>query len=156
SYSWTHNGSPISSATNSVLVLNNIQAGDSGTYTVTIHNANGQTSSSATLTATPGLQQLSQTNIVVVRLGDGAQTLSSATGNTIYLDQFHSDGTYVNTIMLPDTLPSALIASGGASEALTESVMTLSQNGMFLNIGGFNVSQPYTGTGGVGFGSGNV
>lgn len=156
SYAWTHNGSPISNATGSALVLNNIQSADSGTYTVTVNNANGGVSSSATLTVTAGLQQLSQANIVVVRVGDGSQPLSSATGNTIYLDQYTPGGTYVNTIMLPDTLPSALIASGSGAEALTESVMTMSQNGTFLNVGGFNVAQPYTGTGGVGYGSGNV
>ncbi|MGZ4972444.1 MAG: beta strand repeat-containing protein [Limisphaerales bacterium] len=153
-YAWTHNGFPIS-ATGSTLALNNIQSIDAGTYMVTINNPNGQATSTATLTVTPGLQQLAQTNVVVVRLGDGAQPLSSATGNTIYLDQYSPNGTYVNTIMLPDTLPSALIAAGGSPDALTESFMTMSHNGSFLNIGGFNVAQPYTGTGSVGFGSGN-
>jgi hypothetical protein len=153
-YAWTKNGSPINTATSSVLALANIQVGDSGTYAVTIHNANGQTSSSATLTVTTGYQQLYPTNIVAVRLGDGAQPLSAATGNTIYLDQFTPGGAYVNTIMLPDSGPGAIIASGGLPEALYESVMTVSQNGAYLNLGGFNVSQPYSGPGTVG--SGNI
>ena len=153
-YLWKKNGSTINGATSSVLALANIQLGDSGTYDVTINNANGQTSSSATLTVMTGYQQLYPTNIVAVRVSDGAQGLSAVTGNTIYLDQYTPSGGYVNTIMLPDTLPSALVASGGAPDALYESVMTLSQNGAFLNIGGFNTSQPYTGPGGVG--SGNV
>lgn len=144
-YVWKKDGQQINTATGSVLALPNIQVGDSGTYDVTIHNANGQTFSSATLTVTPSYQQLYSTNIVAVRVGDGAQSLSAATGNTIYLDQYTPNGAYFNTIMLPDTLPNALVASGGAPDALTESVMTLSQNGAYLNIGGFNVAQPYGG-----------
>ena len=148
-YTWKKNGSPMNGASSSVLALANIQIGDSGTYEVTVHNSNGQIPSSATLTVTAGYQQLYPTNIVAVRLSDGAQGLNANSGNTIYLDQFAPDGTYVNTIMLPDTSPNALVASGGAPEALYESVMTMSQNGGFLNIGGFNVPQPYSGPGGV-------
>jgi hypothetical protein len=153
-YTWTKNGSPISSASGSVLPFNNLQVGDSGTYKVVINNANGQASSTAALTVTPGYQQLYPTNIVAVRVGDGAQPLSSVAGNTLYFDQFAPDGTYVNTIMLPDTMPNALIAEGG-SDALTQNVLTRSQNGGFLNIGGYNVAQPYVGAVGVG-NNGNI
>ena len=43
----------------------------------------------ATLTVINGtVLPLSSTNLVVARVGDGAQTLSGATGNTLYLDQY--------------------------------------------------------------------
>ena len=45
---------------------------------------------------------LSPTNLVVARVGDGAQTLSGATGNTLYLDQYTPAGSYVNSIQVPD------------------------------------------------------
>jgi hypothetical protein len=152
-YVWRKNGSVISSATGSALVLSNLQVGDSGTYDVTINNANGQVFSSATLGVTPSYLQLYPTNIVAMRIGDSAQALSGATGNTIYLDQFAPNGAYLNTVMIPDSTSAALIASGGLPEALYEGVMTRSQNGAYLNFPGFNVAQPYTGPGGVGAGN---
>jgi hypothetical protein len=121
---------------------------------VIVSNSFGMASSSASLTVTTGLQALSSSNLVVSRVGDGAQPLSSFSGNTVYLDQLTTNGAYANTIMIPDTLPGALVAAGGPTDGIYESVLTLSQNSAFLNIGGYNVAQPYTGTNsGVSYGN---
>jgi len=55
SYRWTFNGSPIPGATNAVLTVTNVLAGNAGLYAVTVSNLNGSiTSSNAVLTVAPG------------------------------------------------------------------------------------------------------
>ena len=50
-YQWSRNGTPLSGATNSILVLGNVQAANTGNYTVTISNSGGAvTSNPAALT----------------------------------------------------------------------------------------------------------
>jgi hypothetical protein len=46
-YQWNFNGTPLQDATNSVLVVANVQAANSGLYTVTASNSSGQTTSKA-------------------------------------------------------------------------------------------------------------
>ncbi len=46
SYQWQLNGSPITSATNALLAINNVQPGDQGNYTVIVSNALGTAVSS--------------------------------------------------------------------------------------------------------------
>jgi hypothetical protein len=153
-YQWSFNGTNLPGATNSVLVLDNIQTTNSGTYRVGVTNIFGGLAASATLTVTTSSQNLAATNLVVARVGDGSQALSSFNGNTLYLDQLTAAGTYVNTIQIPDTLPNALIVSGGSSDGIYEGVLNLSQNKSYLNVGGFNVAYPYNGNGaGVGYGA---
>ena len=43
---WLHNGAPISQATNSSLALNNLQAGDAGSYSLAVNNNFGSVTSS--------------------------------------------------------------------------------------------------------------
>ena len=122
---WNLNGNPIVGATNSALVLTNLQAASAGTYSVTLQNLSTPAKTyAATLTViTNGLLSLASTNIIVARIGDGAQVLSGATGNTLYLDQYTPNGTYVSTLQIPDEAAGAPYgtgssASGGTSPAL--------------------------------------
>jgi hypothetical protein len=60
-----------------------------------------------------GQSRLYDTNLIVVRVGDGTQTLSSS-GNSVFLDQFTTNGAYVSTLALPDTGTSAVVLSGNS------------------------------------------
>jgi hypothetical protein len=159
SYQWEFDGSPLPGATNSSLVITNVQVGTNGTYSVLISNtiANGAiagTTASGTLTVTPTLITLPTANLIVARVGDGAQTLNVSQGNTLYLDQFSTTGSYVATTMVPDSGPSALVVAGGTPDGLYESVLTTSSNDLYLNFAGFNLSIPNTS--GNDLGSGTV
>jgi hypothetical protein len=130
------------------LVLSNLQTTDSGTYTLIVSNAAGYVSASSVVTVTGKYLALSSANLVVTRVGEGSQTLSGATGNTLYLDQFTTNGSYVSTIMVPDSGPNAIIVAGAAvptgNEGAQEAYLTLSSNQEYLNFGGFYYSYPYT------------
>lgn len=144
SYQWQFDGTNIAGATNSSLALTNIQTGNAGTYTVMAAGLSGTVSNSATLSVATGRLHLSPANLVVLRVGDGAQTLSSSTGNTMYLDQIATNGAYVSTIMVPNSGPPALVVPG-TGDGIYEGVLNLSENGQFLNFAGYNVSYPYAG-----------
>ncbi|HEY3913429.1 MAG TPA: immunoglobulin domain-containing protein, partial [Verrucomicrobiae bacterium] len=146
SYQWESNGVTISGATTSAYSLSNIVAADSATYSVVYTNLFGGGTNSATLVVTSGLQPLSSNNLVVARVGDGVEPLSSATGNTVYLDQFTPTGVYSNTIMIPDNSAAGnLIIPGGPIEASQGSVLNLSYNNSnFLNFAGFATQYPAT------------
>jgi hypothetical protein len=82
----------------------------------------------------PAQTTLFPSNLVVLRVGQGAQTLTNS-GNTLFLDQFTSNGSYVSTMALPDSGPSALLISGVAT---SEGYMTLSGDGRLLAVAGYN------------------
>jgi hypothetical protein len=103
--------------------------------------------------------------LVVARVGDGAQPLSGATGNTLYLDQYTPAGSYVNTIQVPDegtgqayrtggsfsdSMPfgsPALIFQGAGSDAAYEAMLTLSGvNQQYLCFAGYCLAYPYSGS----------
>src|ERR1039458_582374 len=166
-FQWKFNGNPIFGETSSALVLTNIQTGSNGTYSVTVQNlaTSPALSASATLTViNSAILPLSSTNLVVARVGDGAQPLSGATGNTLYLDQYTPAGNYVNTIQVPDegtgqayrtggsfsdSMPfgsPALIFQGAGSDAAYEAMLTLSGvNQQYLCFAGYCLAYPYSG-----------
>jgi hypothetical protein len=137
----------------SAVVLSNLVVADSGTYTILASNAAGIVSSSpstSVVTVVPtGQISLATSNLIVSRVGDGLQPLSGATGNTLYLDQLTTNGSYLNTVMVPDSGPSALVVAGGAiatgNEGAQEAYITVSSNQQYLNFGGFCYSYPYLG-----------
>ena len=167
-FQWKYNSNPISGETSSALVLTNIQTGSNGTYSVTVQNlaTSPALSASATLTViNSAILPLSSTNLVVARVGDGAQPLSGATGNTLYLDQYTPAGNYVNTIQVPDegtgqayrtggsfsdSMPfgsPALIFQGAGSDAAYEAMLTLSGvNQQYLCFAGYCLAYPYSGS----------
>src|SRR5882724_11785615 len=93
------------------------------------------------LTATTQAQ-FNSGNLVVLRLGDGAQTLGN-TGNTIFLDQFTTSGSVVNSMQIPDTLPNGLFVTGNAT---SEGQLSRSADGRYLSFGGYNTNRPTAGS----------
>jgi hypothetical protein len=152
-WQWQLNGTNISGQASSSLSLTNIQLTNAGTYSVLATLSSGPTNATATLTVSSGFLPLASTNLVVARLGDGLQSLNTTTGNTVYLDQIATNGNYLSTIMVPDSGSSALIAEGSGSPGLDGSVLTLSSNGQYLNLAGYNQALP---NGGVTFTGENV
>ena len=164
-YQWYQNNVAIAGATNAALELTNIQSGNAGNYYVATTNIYGSSNSiTATLTVTSALQVLSSNNLVVARVGDGSQALSSATGNTIYLDQYATNGAYVSSIQIPDqgaglpygygpgtnvsesvNLPpgsSPIIVAGAGSDAPYEALLTLSADNSAINFAGYVQAYP--------------
>ena len=76
-------------------------------------------------------------NIVVERLGDGIESLSG-NGNTMFMDEFVTNGSPVQSIKIDDSSSSALIDSGTAK---SDGGMTLSADGRFLCFPGYNIAQ---------------
>lgn len=145
SYQWLLNGAPISGANLSSYALANVQTNDAGIFSVVISNSvNAVTSAPVALTVLTTPLRLYQTNIVVIRVGDGAQTLT-LNGNSIALDQFTSSGSYVNTVNIPDSGSSPIIAIGlnASGSSLTGTCLTRSADQRLLVIGGYNTSLGY-------------
>jgi hypothetical protein len=165
-FQWLFNGNPITGATSSALVLTNIQTGSNGTYSVTVQNlVSAPQTLSATLTViNSSVLTLSPANLVVARVGDGAQALSANTGNTIYLDQYTAAGSYVNSIQVPDegtgqaygtgsssssTMPfgsPALLVAGAGADAGYEAMLSLSSiNQEYIGFAAYCEAYPFTG-----------
>jgi alpha-tubulin suppressor-like RCC1 family protein len=134
SYQWSHNSTPISSA--SSLVLTNLQLADAGTYWVTVSSPAGSVSADATLNVSPGNALLYPTNLVVLRVGEGSQTLSTG-GNSGFLDQYTTSGTYLNTVSIPDSGPSAVVLSGSS---YVEGYLTRSLDGRLLCLAAYGTN----------------
>ena len=75
-------------------------------------------------------------NLAVLRVGDGAESLSSH-GNPIFIDQFTTGGTLVNSIAIPDNTTNALLISGNAT---SEGALTRSADGRLLVMAGYNIA----------------
>ena len=141
-YQWSWNGTALPGATASAYLLSNAQATNSGTYAVVVSNIGSGTavSMSTMLTVSAHRLRLYPTNLAILRAGDGVAPLAN-TGNPLFVDQFTTNGDYLNSIMIPDSGPSALI--GGS--ALTDHYMGAAANGRAVLFGGFNTSRPYSG-----------
>ena len=137
SYQWQLNGSNISNGTASTLVVTNAQPGVAGNYRVVVSNSFGspQTSSVAALTISNTLT-LSTNNLLVIRVGDGTQNLS-LNGNSMFVDQYDTNGNYINTVTVPDTGTNAMITAGQDNQtgvnagATTGSCISQSLDGKF-------------------------
>ncbi len=145
SYQWQRNGSPISGATLASYNIPNVGTTDAGTFAVVITNSlNSVTSAPVTLTVSDSPFRLYNTNIVVLRIGTGAQALT-LNGNSIALDQFTASGSYLNTVNIPDTGSSALVAIGlnASGSSLTGTCLTRSSDQRLLVVGGYNTTLSY-------------
>lgn len=76
-------------------------------------------------------------NLVVTRVGDGVQVLTN-TGNTVFIDEFTTNGALVNSITLPDTGPVAFLLSGQAN---SEGGLTRSMDRKSLALAGYNTNR---------------
>ncbi|HEX7469405.1 MAG TPA: CotH kinase family protein [Verrucomicrobiae bacterium] len=75
-------------------------------------------------------------NLAVLRVGDGTESLSSR-GNSVFIDQFTTNGTLVGSIAVPDNDTNFLLVSGSAS---SEGALTRSADGRLLVLAGYNIA----------------
>jgi len=145
SYQWYTNGVAVSGATSSFLTLSTLTTTQNGTLvSVVVTNSYGMTTSSnAILTVNPNY--FIPGNLAVVSVGGGGQYISSSdTGNTVSILQFTTNAGQagpVSTLPLPSSGPNAFTLDGSA----TEGYMTLTANGQYLVLGGYNAAPPVTG-----------
>jgi hypothetical protein len=137
-YQWTLNGASITGATNDVYLSSNAVAAESGSYAAVVAGTYGAlTSATVEVIVAPPQTTFFPSNLVVLRVGDGVQTLTNS-GNTLFLDQFASNGAYVSTMALPDSGAQALLISGVAT---SEGYMTLSGDGRLLAVAGYSTNR---------------
>ena len=141
-YTWTKNGgSPLAVPQTNYLNLANVALTDAGTYTLVIRNYAGSATNSTTLSVLSPPVLLLLTNLAVLRVGDGSQTLS-VNGNSVYVDQFTPAGDYVNSVTLPDSGSSAFLMAGGGS-TFTDCQITRSMDGTLLSLAGYATNLSY-------------
>ncbi len=81
-------------------------------------------------------------NLVIYRVGDGTGSLAN-TGNPVFLDEYTTSGTLVQSIPMPTTVSGSnkqLVASGTAT---SEGFLTLSSDRQYLVLAGYAASIPY-------------
>lgn len=152
-YQWQFDGVNIPGATNSTFVTNKVTVASAGTYTLVVTNRITTNSVSMILTVSPYLIPLVSTNLIVARVGDDVQVLNTNGGNTLYFDQYTTNGNYISTTVIPDTGSNAFIIAGGSVDGRVEGFVTSATNNTELVFAGFNVARPVTNALGVGDGS---
>ena len=80
--------------------------------------------------------QFTAGNLAVLRDGTGSAALTSA-GTAIFLDQYTTSGTFVNSLGIPTAGATALVNSGSAG---SEGALNLSANGQYLVFAGYNAA----------------
>src|SRR5262245_48524247 len=74
-------------------------------------------------------------NLIIYRVGDGTGSLVN-TGNAIFLDEYTTSGTLVQSVnVTSQAAGGAFMASGTAT---SEGMLTLSGNGQFIALTGYN------------------
>ena len=144
-YQWLSNNVSIQNANAFAYSLSNVQAAMSASYSVIVSNNFGSTTSAAAVLSVVPSIRLFNTNIVVVRVGDGAQT-PTFNGNTMYLDQFTTNGNYVNTVTIPDAGSNALIEMGpdANGSTITGTALSRTPDRHYLVFGGYHTTAPYS------------
>jgi hypothetical protein len=87
-------------------------------------------------------------NIVVYRVGSGAATLTSAS-TAVFLDEYTTAGVLVQSIALPVAVSGSNKILTAAGNGHTEGVMTLSTDGQYLVLTGYNVAPGVNGVSGT-------
>jgi hypothetical protein len=142
-YQWSSNGVPISGATSAAYVLTNVQTGYAAAYSVNVTSAAGTAGGAGILTVATGNLVLYDTNLVVLRIGDGAQTPATS-GNSVFVDQYTPSGAYVSTVTIPDTGATPLVLNPNST---TSGALTRSANGKLLCIAGYDTNTANFGSG---------
>ena len=78
-------------------------------------------------------------NLVVVRVGTGAATLTSV-ATAVFLDEYTPGGTFVQSVALPIVASGSQKALTLAGSAATEGGLNLSVNGHYLVLGGYDAA----------------
>ena len=86
-------------------------------------------------------------NIVVYRVGTGSGTLSN-NATAVFLDEYTTAGTLVQSIALPTTTSGSNKALTAAGRGDTEGLLTLSTDGQYLVLTGYNAPVGTIGIGG--------
>src|SRR6478735_8973933 len=76
-------------------------------------------------------------DIVVLRVGTGSGALSSA-ASAVFLDEYNSSGTLVQSIALPTTVAGANRRVTVSGSATSEGALALSADGLYLTLGGYD------------------
>lgn len=84
--------------------------------------------------------QFTPGNVAVLRTGSGSEGLVN-TGNSLFVDQYTTNGLLVNTVTIPNTYPTGLILSGVAG---TEGGLTRSLDRTVLVFTGYNTNRAST------------
>jgi hypothetical protein len=88
------------------------------------------------LTVTRG-QAFSPGNLAILRAGDGTETLTNS-GNSVFVDQFSTNGELLSSVPLPNSGPNAFLLSGVAS---SEGGLNRSADRTVLAIAGYNTNR---------------
>ncbi|HEX5052026.1 MAG TPA: hypothetical protein VFZ65_09660 [Planctomycetota bacterium] len=78
-------------------------------------------------------------NLVVVRIGDGAATLTNASA-PVFLDEYTPGGTLVQTIALPTAAAGTNLPFTDSGTATSEGYLNISSNGIYLLLGGYGTA----------------
>lgn len=105
--------------------------------TLSIVAASAVYSSSQAQSLTPG-------NLVVTRVGDGVAAPTNA-ANPVFVDQYTTSGTYVNTITIPTTASGANLPCTNSGTATSELSLNLSGDRRYLTFGGYDATVGTTG-----------
>lgn len=147
-YQWLFAGQPIAGANSSAYTITNAAAVNAGLYSVIVSDSFSSATSAPVNLSVSNFVSLEETNLVVIRVGNGAQ-IQSLNGNSIFLDQFTAGGQYVNTVNIPDGGSTGIIAvgvdnaNGVNSGSTTGSSLTRSLDGRFLVIAGYATNLAY-------------
>ncbi len=106
-----------------------------GNTPLILENDQGAAISRNPFAGNPSSVQFVAGNLAVLRVGDGSETLSSH-GNSVFLDQFTTNGAWVSTIPIPNNATNALIISGSAA---SEGALTRTPDGRLLVLAGYQI-----------------
>jgi hypothetical protein len=107
-----------------------------GNSPLILENANGVLVSKNAFAGNTAASPFFSGNIAVLRIGDGTETLGSS-GNSVFIEQFTTNGVLAGSVAIPDNGTNALLISGSAS---SEGALTLSPDGRLLVFAGYNIS----------------
>lgn len=139
SYQWKKDGADIGGATQSTLVLANVQASDAGAYTVQISNAAGNVTSSAANISVSGAAPFiaAQSGSLVLNVGANTNLFVTATGSGPLTYQWRKNGLDINGATSPtlaisgvntshEGVYSVLVANGsGSRESVASEVVVI-------------------------------
>ncbi|MDB6058159.1 MAG: hypothetical protein JWO95_2003 [Verrucomicrobiales bacterium] len=89
-----------------------------------------------TLPSAHAQTRLYETNLIIVRVGDGFQALTAG-GNPVFFDQITTTGSYVSSVAVPNSGPSAVVLPGNSAN---DCFLTRSADGRYLTIAGYTTN----------------
>ncbi len=108
----------------------------SGNSPLILQNASGALVSQNSFAGNETAASFVAGNLAVLRLGNGTETLGSS-GNSVFIDQFTTNGTLAGSIAIPNNSTNALLVSGNAT---SEGALSRSPDGRLLILAGYNIA----------------